>query len=278
VYNSEGALGASFWTFNQNPVNREKAQYEWFTQKEFRQAMSCLLNRDRIISQVYRGLAESKLYFFSAPNRYYDPDIFLEYTYNPEQAIALLSSIGIRRDGNGVMRDSAGRAIEFSLTIRSESTVLNDIASIISDELGKIGVKATVRVLDFQKMVEQLMGTYDWETMLMGLSGSEMFPSQGSNVWVSSANLHMWNPNQESPATEWEARVDYLYNEGAYTVDPVQAKPIWDEYQRIILEQCPLLYLVRPRSFFALLDRWDQTNLYFDNLNGIKSSHIFLKP
>jgi peptide/nickel transport system substrate-binding protein len=278
VYNSEGSLSASFWTFNQNPVNRGTKQYDWFTQKEFRQAMSCLLNRDRIISQVYRGLAEPKYYFFPEPNRYFDPDIKLEYVYNPEQAVALLSSIGISRDDQGIMRDSEARAVEFNLTIRSESTVVNDIASIISDELGKIGIKVVIRVLDFQKIVEQLMKTYDWESMLMGLTGSEVFPTQGSNVWVSSANLHLWHPNQESPATEWEARIDFLYNEGAYTVDPLRAKPIWDEYQRIILEQCPLLYLVRPRSFVAILDRWDQSNFYFDNLNGMESGRIFLEP
>ncbi|WP_461249062.1 ABC transporter substrate-binding protein, partial [Treponema sp. R6D11] len=41
VFNAEGSLGAAFWTFNQNPVNKDKPTYEWFTKKEFRQAMSC---------------------------------------------------------------------------------------------------------------------------------------------------------------------------------------------------------------------------------------------
>jgi peptide/nickel transport system substrate-binding protein len=240
--------------------------------------MSSLLNRERIISQVYRGLAEPKLSFFPEPNPYYDPDIQLAYTYDPERALALLSSIGMERDSGGILRDGQGRAVEFSLTIRSESTVYNDIASIITDELARAGIRVSVRVLEFQKLVEQLMETFDWESILLGLSGSDIFPSQGSNVWVSEGNLHFWYPNQERPATEWEARVDYLYNEGAYTADPVRAKPIWDEYQRIILEQCPLIYLLRPRSFFALADRWDQSNVYFDNLNGFEATHIFLKP
>jgi peptide/nickel transport system substrate-binding protein len=57
VFNSEGAIGAALWSFNQNPKNSNAPHYEWFTIKEFRQAMSCLLNRPRINSQVYRGLA-----------------------------------------------------------------------------------------------------------------------------------------------------------------------------------------------------------------------------
>jgi peptide/nickel transport system substrate-binding protein len=114
--------------------------------------------------------------------------------------------------------------------------------------------------------------------MLMGLSGSNIFPSQGVNVWPSMGNLHMWYPLQETPATDWEARIDYLYNEGCYTVNEAKAKVIWDEFQAIILEQCPVIYLVRPRSFVAIRDRWDLSNVYFDNINGFETTHMFLKP
>jgi peptide/nickel transport system substrate-binding protein len=87
VFNAEGALSANFWTFNQNPKFSDSPQYEWFTKKEFRQAMSCLLNRDRIGTQVYRGLAEPKLGFFPEPNPYYNPDIRLEYLSDPDRAL-----------------------------------------------------------------------------------------------------------------------------------------------------------------------------------------------
>jgi peptide/nickel transport system substrate-binding protein len=278
LFNAEGSLGASMWFFNQNPHIKDKPQYEWFTKKEFRQAMSCLLNRDRIIAQVYRGLAEPKLNFFPEPNRYYNPDIRLQYLYDQERALKLLESIGIKRDSAGTLRDDKNRAIEFDITIRSESSINTDIASIIMDELSKAGIKLNIRTVDFQKMVDQVFNTYEWESMIMGLSGSSIFPTQGVNVWPSTGNLHMWYPLQKTPATDWEARIDYLHNEGAYTIDEEKAKAIWDEYQEIILEQCPVIYLVRPRSFAALRDRWDLSNVYFDNINGFESTHVFLKP
>ena len=277
VFNSDAALSASFWTFNQNPVNDNKPQYEWFTQKEFRQAMSCLLNRARINTQAHRGLAEPKLSIFPDANPFYNPKITLRYLYDTERAISLLSSIGIRRDVRGTMRDSKNRPIEFDLTIRSDSTVNQDIANIIMQELSNVGIKVNIRVLEFQKMVQMLFETYEWESMLMGLSGSGIFPSQGSNVWPSSANLHLWYPEQETPATDWEARIDYLYNEGKFTIDPVKAQVIWDEFQSILLEQCPLIYLMRPRGFWALNNRWDFTNVYFDNMNGGETRYIYLE-
>ncbi|GHV07355.1 peptide-binding protein [Spirochaetia bacterium] len=276
VFNAAGSVGAQMWSFNQNPQNSDTAQYEWFTQKTFRQAMSCLLNRDRIIAQVYRGLADPKIDFFPEPNPYYNEDIKLEYLYNPNRAIELLSSIGIKQDKDGVMRDSKKRQIEFDLSIPSDITITSDIASIIMDECARVGIKVNIRPVDFQKLVDQLSTTYDWASVIIGL-GSNFFPTQGSNVWPSDGNLHLWHPLQESPGTDWEARIDYLYNEGKYTIDREKAKLLWDEYQKLILEQCPVIYLLRPRSFYALRNRWDFSNVYYDNISGAKTSHIFLK-
>ena len=276
VFNAEGALGASLWSFNQNPRMKDNPWHEWFTQKEFRQAMSCILNRDRIIAQVYRGLADPKLDFFPPPNPYYNPDIQLEYAYSPQRAVELLASIGIKKDTSGVMRDTKGRAIEFDLSIPSDVTIHSDTASIITDEAAKIGIKITVRPTDFQKLVEQLTATFDWASIFIGL-GANFWPTQGSNVWPSNGNLHLWHPLQEEPATEWEARVDYLYNEGSFTADPEKAREIWDEYQRILLEQCPVVYLIRQRSFYAIQNRWDFVNFYYDNLNGAETGYLFLE-
>jgi peptide/nickel transport system substrate-binding protein len=278
VFGAEGSISASFWTFNQNPSRGGAPQYEWFTRKEFRQAMSCLLNRDRIIAQVYRGLAEPKINFFPEPNPYYNPDITLEYLYDPQRAAELLASIGMKRDAFGTMRDEKKRPVVFDLTIRSESAINSDIASIIMADLSLLGIKVNIRVIDFQKMVEQLFNTFEWDSMLMGLSGNQVFPTQGSNVWPSNGNLHLWHPLQEKPATEWEERIDFLYNEGAYTIDGAKAQAVWDEFQRIILEQCPLIYLLRPRTFYALRNRWDFSNVYFDNMAGLETTRIFLKP
>jgi peptide/nickel transport system substrate-binding protein len=145
------------------------------------------------------------------------------------------------------------------------------------NELDKQGIKINIRVLDFQKLVEQLFSSFEWDSMLIGLSGSNIFQSQGRNVCPSSGNLHMWYPNQEKPATVWEARIDYLYNEGSYTIDKEKAHAIWSEYQEIILEEMPVISLLRSRGFWALRNRWDFTNVYFDNINGAETSHIFLK-
>ncbi len=276
VFNSEGSMGAQLWSFNQNPQNKDSLYYRWFTNKKFRQAMSCLLNRDRIIDQTFRGLAEPKYNFFPEVNPYYNPDITLSYRFDPDRAIKLLNDIGFYRDSQGVMRDNSGNKVEFDLSIASSNTVTNDMALIISDECSKVGIRVNIRQIDFQKLIEMLTSTYDWQSVIIGL-GSNMFPSQGSNVWPSGGNLHLWYPMQKSPATDWEARIDYLYNEGCYTNDKDAAFKIWDEYQRIILEQCPIIYLTRSKNFFAIRNKWNLDNVYFDNRIGAQLDWVYLK-
>jgi len=277
VFNADGSLVAPLWSFNQNPRNRDQPFYQWFTRKEFRQAMSSLLNRDRIVAQVFRGLAEPKLDFFPPPNPFYNPDIRLRFTFNPEKAVELLESIGMRQDSAGVMRDWRGYAVEFNLSIPADVGILSDTASILVDEAARIGIRINIRPTDFQRLVEQLTGTFDWESVFITL-GVNFWPTQGANVWPSYGNLHLWHPLQSEPSTYWEARIDHLFNEGRFTVDPERAQVIWDEFQTIILDQLPVIYLIRPRSFFALQNRWDFTNFYFDNLNGAETQYLFLRP
>lgn len=274
IYNGGALLGSNLLSLNQNPVNLEDKYYKWFSKKEFRQAMSRLLNRKRIIKQVYRGLAEPALGFYATVNPFYDEAKKNTYTYNPEEAVKLLASIDIKPDSNGNMIDGEGNIVEFDLTLGADSTIGIDIANIIADECGKIGLTVNIRPLDFQKVIEMLTSSFDWHAVLLFL-GSNKWPTGGANVWPSSGNLHLWHPLQEEAATAWEARIDYLYNEGSYTIDKIAAAEIWNEFQDILLEQLPVIYTVHSLSFIGVRNKWD--NVFYDTLGGIDKNYLFLK-
>jgi len=273
IYNGGTTLGSEFFSFNQNPEKVSKKVNSWFTKTEFRQAMSCIVNRERIIRQVYKGLAEPAEHFFAKANIVFDPSIKQKYLYNPDKALKLLESVGFEKRSDGILVDSEGNPVEFEMITNANNTMRMDIISIFADEASKIGIKVTIKGMDFQKIVEMLTTTYDWESLILSL-GTNYWPTSGSNVWISNGRLHLWRPFQEKPVTEWEARVDYLYNEGSGTADLKKAKKYWDEYQRILLDQCPVIYIAHTYSFMGIRNKWD--NVFYDTLNGMKDEYLFL--
>lgn len=274
VYDGGTSLGSDYITFNQNPAKLEAKKHKWFASTQFRQAMSCLINRERIIRQIFRGLGEPAHDFFCKANPMYNEKIKLEYTYNPNHALRLLNKAGFDLGDDKKMRDAEGNLVEFDLLVNGENNIRLDIATIFADEAANLGIKINIRSMDFQKIIDMLTSTFDWDCTIMSF-GSNYWPTQGSNVWPSNGRLHLWYPMQETPATEWEAEIDKLYEAGTYALDNDKAKQIWDKYQRIILEQCPLIYIAHPYSFLAVNNRWE--NVFFDTLNGLESDVLFLE-
>ena len=274
VYDGGTSLGSDYITFNQNPEKLDEKKHKWFSSTQFRQAMSCLVNRERIIRQVYRGLGEPAHDFFCKANPMYNEKIKLEYTYDPAHALRLLNKAGFDFGTDKKMRDSDGNPVEFDLLVNGENNIRLDVATIFADEASNLGIKVNIRSMDFQKIIDMLTSTFDWDCTIMSF-GSNYWPTQGSNVWPSNGRLHLWYPMQKTPATEWEAEIDRLYEAGTYALEYDKAKSIWDEYQRIILEQCPLIYIAHPYSFLAVNNKWE--NIFYDTLNGLESDVLFLK-
>ncbi len=274
VYYAGASLGADFISWNQNPKNLAAKYVRWFSNVKFRRAMACFINRGRIVREVFRGLAEPDLDFFAKTNPFYDPAIREEIRYDPARGKRLLAEIGIRPDSSGRMRDAEGNLVEFELAVPASDDRLVDMADVYADELAKAGIRLDVRPTDFQKIVESLLEGYDWQSVMISV-GPNYFPTEGDNVWLSGGNLHLWNPLQAKPATAWEAELDDLYWKGYTTRDPAAAKAIWDRFQRLILDEVPVAYLVYPDSFVAIRDGW--ANVRVDTIDAPDLSYVYLR-
>lgn len=278
LYFGGTALASGFICMNQNPAAMPPKSYQWFIQKEFRQAISSLINRQEIISQIYLGLAEPNTEFFNKANRMYNPHVKMQYDYNPEKAMELLKRIGMYRNPQGILIDSSGNPVEFSFAYPADNDTNAKIASIVAHHLKKAGIQVKLRPTDFQKIVNSLIKTYDWEMTIIALSGN-YWPTGGANVWQSSGNFHLWHPNQEKPATPWEAKVDELYQLGRFASDDRQAYQYWTEYQQLLLEQMPLIYLPYSYAFRAFQPKW--ANVTYDLLGGYDEGtnllYVYLK-
>jgi peptide/nickel transport system substrate-binding protein len=126
------------------------------------------------------------------------------------------------------------------------------MAVMIQQDLGKLGIRVNVVTLDFPSLIDRISRSYDYETCLLGFVNDDMDPNSQMNVWLSSASNHQWNPNQKSPESEWEAKIDRLMRAQASVSDPKKRKASFDEVQDIVWDQAPFLYLVYKNSLSAV--------------------------
>ena len=72
------------------------------------------------------------------------------------------------------------------------------------------------------------------------------------NVYLSSGRTHEWYPNQKTPATKWEARIDELVNMYLHKPEVKERKPYFDEIQSIMSDKLPMIYTVNPIVYVAI--------------------------
>ncbi len=277
VWNGGPADGYPALIFNQNPKAISKEKYELFTNVHFRRAVSCLVDRETIISQTINGLAEPLYHIISEYNKFFDPAQTSPFSYNPEKARELLAEGGFRdSDGDGMLEDRNGRKLVFDIMTSSQDTVLHDYLNIIITDMAKVGIKATLQAVDRNVVVQKLLHTWDWDCYLASF-GFPTFPEQWYNIWRSDGNLHYWNPKQAEPLAEWERNVDALYQKLIYTYDEAKVKEIYSEFQKTLMDAMVIIPLFRMYSFFAVYDKWGNLNWDVRHSLGDGYRRLYLK-
>ncbi len=238
--------GVSYISFNLNPPSAAVPAWKTklFQSRIFRQAISYAINRQLICSTVFRGFAQPLWSYISPANKVYYNSKVPQYNYNPALAATLLKSIGLVKK-NGVLTDRDGHAVTITLLPPSGNGNLITTCSIIQQELKPLGINMTVSPQDFNALVGRLSGSHNWESIALGFTGG-FNPYDSANIWLSSGSLHVWNPNQAHPATDWEAQIDDIFNTAHTTVKRSARVTLFKRFQLIASTELPLIYLVEP--------------------------------
>lgn len=243
-----------FLWFNQNTGTNAAGQpivnpirLKWFRNRKFRQAVSCAIDRERLVREVYDGHARPACSFISSENnKWNNPDVPC-YAYDPDRARALLAEIGmLDRNGDGLREDADGHPLEIQFYSNTGNPLREQAALRIQEDLKQLGLNLRYQPMDFRALVERINVTFDYECALMGLGGGGSDPASQMNVLRSSEELHQWFPFQKSPSTDWEARIDTLAEAQMRTLDFAQRKKCFDEVQAILAEELPMIYIVTP--------------------------------
>jgi len=245
--------GSLFFSFNRNPRRFVKngvtnPKLNWFTDLKFLQAMAHMVDKDAMISLVFHGLAVKAVADISPESKIFANPNLKDYDYDPKLAADMLESAGYHLAKPGVRTDSKGNRLEFDLTTSTSSPERNQICTIFKQDLESLGIKVNYRPLEFTTLVDKLDSSFDWDCVLMGFTGV-IEPNDGANFYRSSGNLHIWNPNQPTPATPWEAEIDTLLDQGASEMDLTKRAPYYWKIQQILHDQLPIIETVRQQRY-----------------------------
>jgi peptide/nickel transport system substrate-binding protein len=226
----------------------------WFRSAVFRRAISEAINRDDLSRVVFRGHAQPAIGPVSPANKFWFNTKLKAETYSPDAALKALQSEGFRLE-NGTLKDKDGNAVVFSIITNSGNKYRERMATMIQEDLQKIGIRVNVVTLDFPSLIERMMQTFDYEAILLGLTNVGLDPSEQMNVWLSSSENHQWNPQEKAPETAWEAEIDRLMRVQASSADAKKRKEAFDRVQEIAVEQAPFIYLVNRNALSAIAAR-----------------------
>lgn len=284
VYNMGPTMGSSFLVFNLNTRINEKTKQPfvspvkmaWFNDIEFRKAVAYAIDRDQMTKIVFNGLAYPQFSPISPADTFFFNPKVIHYDYNLAKARDILSKAGFQdRNEDGVIEDNQGNRIQFNIATNADSAERMDIAAIIRQDLERLGMDVRLIPMEFNTLVGKLTGTFEWDAIVLSLTGT-IEPHFGKNVWASSGQLHMWNPAQKTPATDWEKRIDDLFSKGVQELDENKRKVIYDEFQMIVSEKLPIIYTVLSARIAAIRNKFGnlKPSSYGGLLHNIEEIYI----
>ena len=259
--------GCTFFWVNQNPRVPWRETYpkrlELFQDLSFRRAIAHAIDRHAIIRTVHEGYAEplygpaSPVYSWVAP-----VEVLEEVTpnFDPEAAVVELAKLGVvpgEPDADGkrwLTYEEVGGRIPLEIEIRTsidDEDRRRKTAEEIKSQLERIGIRVKVIEERFGEIAVRLDKSYDYEAAVMLLGGSPNATTL-KHFFESSGPMHFVNPYQESPATQWERKVDELFHVYATSPDPTDRDRAMLELQKTWSAAQPAFHLVNNRILVAV--------------------------
>ena len=93
--------------------------------------------------------------------------------------------------------------------------------------------------------------------LAIGPAGTD--PHGGITFWHSGEPLHVWNPSQEEPATDWEAEIDEMYVKASAELDHAQRVEYYHRAQELAAENVPVVYTTLAERLTAVRNVFGNT-------------------
>jgi peptide/nickel transport system substrate-binding protein len=208
----------------------------------FRRALSMAVDRNFILQRLWFNVGKVATGPISSATRFHDPGVRLD-AYNPREAMALLDSMGLRPDAQGVRARLKFLHIPYG-------EVWTRLGEYLRQAFAQIGVQLTMESVDAGAWARRI-GEWDYE-MSINFVYQWGDPTLGvERTYVSSNIQRVTFTNTAGYANP---QVDALFERGRTAAQAAQRQAAFSELQRILVADMPLIWLME-LSFPTIYDK-----------------------
>ncbi len=226
-----------------------------FTDVRVRQAFNYAVDKSAIDKALYKGLAQMMTSPLPASEWSFDASL-KGYPYDPAKAKSLLAAAGV----------APGFPIEILAynSGRGYNPIGPDLAVAVQGYLEKVGIKATVRKIEFGAYLTTIRSSQYKGIFLVGWTGDNGDPDNFLNALYGGTNIPVTNTvRYRNPA------LDALFVKGLQSNSYAERVKIYQQAQRIILDAAPWIFInsvlqARAISKRVLGYRLNPTQMFFD--------------
>ncbi|MGI8563029.1 MAG: ABC transporter substrate-binding protein [Candidatus Dormibacter sp.] len=234
-----------FYLYNLDP-----AKTPLFQQKEVRQALLYALDRQSMAKAIYFGFATVANTSMPPKSWAYNPDNKPVFNFDRKKAESMLDAAGWKKGPDGIRANGAGLKLKFEMITNAGNKVRENSLVNMQQQWRDIGVDATPKFVDFNKvLVPALRNTRDFQVLMVGFQWSTD-PDQ-SQVWAS-RNSRAGGYNGMSYKN---TQLDTIMDQATTTSDQKKRKDLYFKMQQILAEDQPAPILFFPDNLYGVNKR-----------------------
>ncbi|WP_428389593.1 ABC transporter substrate-binding protein [Mucisphaera sp.] len=210
-----------------------------FADKRVRQAMTMLLDRQRICDEIFLGFSIVANGPFHELGDQDDPTIE-PWPYDPERAITLLKEAGFTQAEDGTMLEPNGEPFEIEIVTPAGSDLNRRIMLAFKDQFAVAGINL---ILVEQKwaLLLQTLTSKDFEAITLGWGAGGL----EGDIEQMFHTRNIANGDNRNAYTNPE--LDALIEQAHVTLDRDERMKIWQQTHRILHEDQPYTFLFRSK-------------------------------
>lgn len=229
----------------------DQGHHPIFGDVRVRQAFALAIDHEALNAGAFNGRGNAIGSFMLPQSWAYDADV-LPWSYNQEQAAALLDEAGFVDDDNNpdtprVATEDAlyaepGTPLAFDMTSFTGNPTIDATTVLMQDQLKQVGFQMNLDIIEFQSMIGKVLGqTFDATMLFIGPfdpndpNGAYELLDASGDILDSGLNAGSYNNPEFSSLMEQARELPGC--------DPAARKALYDQAQEIIRDELPI-YIV----------------------------------